>query len=102
MLSETVEALKEDLTLTSTETLSEYLGMNLWKTDAGEICLSAKKYAEKLQGKFQLSLGGKRVYTPLPPSEFGGMKPIRAMNEFEYLSKTDSLLYASTCCRPDL
>ena len=28
VLSETIEALKEDLTLTSTETLSQYLGMN--------------------------------------------------------------------------
>ena len=64
VLNETVDALKEDLTLTSTETLSQYLGMNLWKTEAGEICLSAEKYAEKLQGEFQLSSGGKRVYTP--------------------------------------
>jgi hypothetical protein len=102
VLKRTVEALKEDLTLTSTEALSQYLGMNLWQTAAGEICLSAEKYAEKLQGKFQLSLGGKRMRTPLPPSDPEGMKPVTAMNEFEYLSKTGSLLYASTCCRPDL
>ena len=102
MLSETVEALKEDLTLTSKETLSDYLSMNLWKTDTREICLSAEKYAQKLQGKFQLSSGGKRVYTPLPPSEPRGTKPVTAMNKFEYLSKTGSLLYASTCCKPDL
>ena len=58
VLEETVHRLKEDLTLTTSETLSQYLGMNLWKTEAGEICLSAEKYAEKLQGKFQLSAVG--------------------------------------------
>ena len=53
VLGETVQALKEDLILTSTETLSQYLGKNLWKTDTKDICMSTEKYAEKLQGKFQ-------------------------------------------------
>ena len=74
----------------------------MWKFECRETCLSAQKYAEKLQWKFQLSSGGKRVYTPLPPSEPGGMKPVTAMNKFEYLFRTGSLLYASTCCRRDL
>ena len=43
--SKTVEALKKDLTLTSTTTLSQYLGMNLWKTDTEQICQSVDKYA---------------------------------------------------------
>ena len=52
VLSKIVEALKEDLTRTSTETILEYLGMNLLKSDNGEICLSAEEYAEKMGGKF--------------------------------------------------
>ena len=43
--SENVDALKEDLTLTSTKVLSQYLGVNLWKIEVGEICLSAEKFA---------------------------------------------------------
>ena len=30
------------------------------------------------------------------------MTTVTAMNEYEYLSKTRSLLYATTCCRPDI
>ena len=100
VLEETVYRLSEDLT--SSETLSQYLGMNLWKTEAGEIRLSAKKYAKKLQGKFQLNAEEKKVKTPLPPTEPYGSEPVEAMNEFEYLSKTGSILYASTCYRPDI
>ena len=40
--------------------------------------------------------------TPLPTAEPGDMEPVQAMNEFPYLSKTGSLLYAATCCRPDI
>ena len=83
VLNETVERPKKDLTLTSSDTLSQYLGMNLWKTEAGEICLSAEKYAEKLQGEFQLSADGKKVTTPLPSTEPAGMQPVTAMNEFD-------------------
>ena len=76
--------------------------MNLWKTEDGEICLSAEKYAEKMQGKFQLSVEGKKVKTPLPPTEPKGLEPVEAMNEFKYLSKIGSVWYASTCCRLDI
>ena len=58
------------------------MGMKLWKTEAGELCPSAEKYAEKLQGKFQLSAEGKKVKTPLPPTELEGLKAVEAMNEF--------------------
>jgi hypothetical protein len=85
-LHNTVEALKKDLILTTSDSLSQYLGMNLWKTEAGEICLSAEKYAEKLQRKFNLTLEGRKVETPLPTAEPGGMEPVIAMNEFPYLS----------------
>ena len=34
VLKETVESLRKELTLTNSETLSQYLGMNLWKTEA--------------------------------------------------------------------
>ena len=90
VLEDTIDGLKEDLTLTSSESLSQYLGMNLWKAEAGEICLSAKKYAENLQVKFQLKADGKKVRPE-------GMKPVTAMNVFECLSKTGSVMYASTC-----
>ena len=86
VLSETVEALKADSTLTSTEILSQYLGMNLWKTTTREICLNTEKHDEKLQGTFWLISGRKRMYTPLPPLESEGLKPVRTTNEFEYLS----------------
>ena len=102
VLQATVDKLKEDLTLTSSETLTQYLGMNLWKTAAGEICLSAEKYAEKLQTKFSIQAEKRRVETPLPSTEPVGMEPVPAMDEFNYLSKTGSLLYAATCCRPDM
>ena len=102
MLNETVEGLKGDLTLTTSDTLSQYLGMNLWQTDSGEICLSADKYVEKLEKKFDLTTGGRRAETPLPVAEPEGMEPVTAMTEFQYLSRVGSLLYAATCCRPDL
>ena len=102
VLEEIVHRLKEDLTLTSFETLSQFLGMNLWKPEAREICLSAETYAEKLQGKFKRSAEGKKVKTPLPHTEPEGLEPVEAMNELEYLSKTGLVLYASTCCRPDI
>ena len=100
--SEHVEALKKDLTLTTLKSLTQYLGMNLWKIDDGEICRSAEKYAEKLEKKFQLSSERRKKDTPLPTAEPGGMQPVIAMNEFPYLSKTGSLPYAGTCCGPDI
>ena len=101
-LHKTVEALKKDLTLANSESLTQYLVMNLWKTDDGEICLSAEKCAKKLEKKFQLSFEGRKIDTPLPTAELGGMQPVIAMNKFPYLSKTGSLLFARTCCRPDI
>ena len=40
--------------------------------------------------------------TPLPPTEPEGLEPVEAMTEFEYLSIASLVLYASTCCRPDI
>ena len=61
-----------------------------------------EKYAEKLGAKFSLKSENRRVETPLPSVEPVGMEPILAMDEYTYLSKTGSLLYATTCCRPDM
>ena len=64
VLKETVQGLKEDRTLSSSESLSLYLGMNLWKTEAKEVCMGAVKYAEKLQCKFQRSAKRNTTFRP--------------------------------------
>ena len=84
VLCKTIHRLKEDLTLTTSETLTPYLGMNLWKSNSREIFLSAEKYAEKLLTKFSLKRDGRRVETPLPTTEPGGMEPTPALDEFSY------------------
>ena len=68
----------------------------------GRYAWVSRVLVKKPQGEFQLSSRGKQVYAPIPPSNPWGMQLVTAMNEFEYSSKTLSLLYASTCCRPEL
>ena len=76
VLNQTVEGLKEDLTLTSSRILSQYLRMNLWKTKARAIRPSAEKYTENLQGIFSLNAEGKKVNTSLLLTEHAGIEPV--------------------------
>ena len=67
----------------------------------GELTLKADKYIEKLEKKFHVTTT-KKVATPLftPPLEDHSKEHI--VIEFYYQSRVGSLIYAATCCRPDI
>ena len=97
-----ITQLQKEFTLTIVEKLTQFLGMNLnYDMNKGELSLKADKYIEKLESKFHVTTT-KRCLTPLftPPLEDPSREPI--VTEFYYQSRVGSLIYAATCCRPDI
>jgi hypothetical protein len=97
-----ISQLQKEFTLTIVNDISQFLGMNVkYDMDKGELTIKAEKYIEKLEKKFNVEIT-KKVKTPLftPPLESTSKESI--VTEFFYQSRVGSVIYAATCCRPDV
>ncbi|CAI7836952.1 unnamed protein product [Closterium sp. NIES-53] len=94
--------LQQDLTLTVSSTVTQYLGLNIQDRE-NAIYLSAAKYADTIAKRFGLTPA--TITTPYCYTD-GNRKEASALLKptgiRDYQRKLDCLLFAAVTCRPDL
>ncbi|CAI7738065.1 unnamed protein product, partial [Closterium sp. NIES-54] len=94
--------LQQDLTLTVSSTVTQYLGLNI-REEENAIYLSAEKYADTIAKRFTIPPAA--IFTPYcytagnNKGDSALLKPAGIRN---YQKKLGCLLFAAITCRPDL
>ncbi|CAI7858067.1 unnamed protein product [Closterium sp. NIES-54] len=89
--------LQQDLTLTVSSTVTQYLGLNI-REEEGAIYINAAKYADTIAKRFAITPTA--ISTPYRYATEGSvlLKPAGIRN---YQKKLGCLLFAAVTCRPD-
>ncbi|CAI7806952.1 unnamed protein product [Closterium sp. NIES-54] len=94
--------LQQDLTLTVSSTVTQYLGLNI-REEENAIHLSAKKYADTIAKRFTIPPAA--IFTPYrytAGNDKGDSAPLKPAGIRNYQKKLGCLLFAAVTCRPDL
>ncbi|CAI7877708.1 unnamed protein product [Closterium sp. NIES-53] len=94
--------LQQDLTLTVSSTVTQYLGLNI-REEKDAICLSAEKYADTIAKRFTLTPSA--ITTPYRYATGNykeGSSLLKSAGIRDYQRKLGCLLFAAVTCRPDL
>ncbi|CAI7870834.1 unnamed protein product [Closterium sp. NIES-53] len=94
--------LQQDLTLTVSSTVTQYLGLNI-REEENAIYLSAKKYADTIAKRFTIIPAA--IFTPYrytAGNDKGGSALLKPAGIRDYQKKLGCLLFAAVTCRPDL
>ncbi|CAI7833482.1 unnamed protein product [Closterium sp. NIES-53] len=92
--------LQQDLTLTVSSTVTQYLGLNI-REEEGAIYINAAKYADTIAKRFAISPTAISTPYRYATGKEGSvlLKPAGIRN---YQKKLGCLLFAAVACRPDL
>ncbi|CAI7819232.1 unnamed protein product, partial [Closterium sp. NIES-54] len=92
--------LQQDLTLTVSSTVTQYLGLNIWEEE-GAIYINAAKYADTIAKRFAITPTAISTPYRYATGKEGSvlLKPAGIRN---YQKKLGCLLFAAVTCRPDL
>ncbi|CAI7826000.1 unnamed protein product [Closterium sp. NIES-54] len=94
--------LQQDLMLTVSSTVTQYLGLNI-REEENAIYLSAEKYADTIAKRFTITPVA--IFTPYrytAGNDKGGSAPLKPAGIRDYQKKLGCLLFAAVTCRPDL
>ncbi|CAI7861175.1 unnamed protein product [Closterium sp. NIES-53] len=94
--------LQQDLTLTVSSTVTQYLGLNI-REEENAIYLSAEKYADTIAKRFTITPAA--IFTPYrytAGDNTGGSALLKPAGIRDYQKKLGCLLFAAVTCRPDL
>ncbi|CAI7766145.1 unnamed protein product, partial [Closterium sp. NIES-54] len=92
--------LQQDLTLTVSSTVTQYLGLNIWEEE-GAIYINAAKYTDTIAKRFVITPTAISTPYRYATGKEGSvlLKPACIRN---YQKKLGCLLFAAVTCRPDL
>ncbi|CAI5474706.1 unnamed protein product [Closterium sp. Yama58-4] len=94
--------LQQDLTLTVSSTVTQYLGLNIREEETA-IYLSAEKYADTIANRFALTPTAiSTPYRYTTGTDKGGSTLLKPAGIRDYQRKLGCLLFAAVTCRPDL
>ncbi|CAI7822627.1 unnamed protein product [Closterium sp. NIES-53] len=94
--------LQQDLTLTVSSTVTQYLGLNI-REEENAIYLSAEKYADTIAKRFTIPPSA--IFTPYrytAGNDKGDSALLKPAGIRNYQKKLGCLLFAAVTCRPDL
>ncbi|CAI7805792.1 unnamed protein product [Closterium sp. NIES-53] len=94
--------LQQDLTLTVSSTVTQYLGLNI-REEENAIYLSAEKYTDTIAKRFTITPAA--IFTPYrytAGNDKGGSALLKPAGIRDYQKKLGCLLFAAVTCRPDL
>ncbi|CAI7894470.1 unnamed protein product [Closterium sp. NIES-53] len=92
--------LQQDLTLTVSSTVTQYLGLNI-REEEGAIYINAAKYADTIAKRFAITPTA--ISTPYHyATEKEGSVLLKPAGIRNYQKKLGCLLFAAVTCRPDL
>ncbi|CAI7780859.1 unnamed protein product [Closterium sp. NIES-54] len=94
--------LQQDLTLTVSSTVTQYLGLNI-REEENAIYLSAEKYADTIAKRFTIPPAA--IFTPYSytaGNDKGNSALLKPAGIRNYQKKLGCLLFAAVTCRPDL
>ena len=102
-ITECIELLKKEYTLTLVPEITQYLGMNIkHNVETKEVYISCCKYFDKISKKYNVAKSKRVIKTPLCAQTLTSQGESNYISQEAYQNQVSSLLYVATCCRPDI